>query len=67
MFSLGGKAFSRRLWQNLFISVQLAATLLLMVQAVSYIEDRVGLYLKTRHLYEGNGIILEQPRIFVNR
>ena len=51
MILLGVKTFVRKLGQNLFIALQLAVTLILMVQIVSSVESRIGLYMPIREFF----------------
>lgn len=58
MLLLGVKTFVRKLGQNLFIALQLAVTLIIMVQIVSSVENRVGLYMPIRQFFSGRGAIV---------
>lgn len=58
MILLGVKTFVRKLGQNLFIALQLAVTLILMVQIVSSVESRIGLYMPIREFFSGRGVIV---------
>lgn len=56
MFSLGIKEFNRRIFSNLFIALQLAAVLFIIISIVSGIRSRIEYYAPVEKYLKGDGV-----------
>lgn len=56
MFSLGLKEFCRRVFSNLFIALQLAAVLFIIISIVSSVRSRIEYYKPVREYLSGDGL-----------
>lgn len=63
MIWLGYKEFIRRIFTNIFIALQLAAMLFIVISIVSSVNSRTELYLPIKDKLEGDGLYLQASQI----